>query len=85
MTTAERELANEKYREIANTRLIIHMTHENRLGGLKKDIHQIWSESFAKSTLNYVRFIIGNRNRRNSKLELVNNEHPPSMKKLQTT
>jgi hypothetical protein len=84
LTTEQRELENEKYEEIAKTRLIIHIMHEKRLSSLKNDINQIWSQSFTGSSLESIRFIVGNRHRRNSKQELVDNRTRPPIKKLRT-
>jgi hypothetical protein len=52
-------------------RLILHSTHEHRLQAIKRDFHQIWSTTFAATPVMETKVIVGNRNRRNAKLELI--------------
>jgi hypothetical protein len=57
--------------ETKSRRLILHSTHEHRLQAIKQDFHQIWSTTFAATPVMETKVIVGNRNRRNTKLELV--------------
>ena len=83
MTTTQREEASHLYKEKAKTRLILHHTYERRLRSIKYDIRKIWSESFAATHLANLRLIIGTRNRRNSKLELLENHTSLSLHQIQ--
>jgi hypothetical protein len=51
--------------------LIIHYTHEKRLQSNKKDIHQLWKQTFEQTPVMDTRLIIGTRNSRNTARELV--------------
>ena len=51
--------------------LIVHYTHEKRLEPYKRDIHQIWDQTFLNTPASEVRLIIGNKNSRNIRRELV--------------
>jgi hypothetical protein len=42
--------------------LIIHNTHEARLGTYKKHIHQLWDQIFADTPVTNTKLIVGNRN-----------------------
>jgi hypothetical protein len=54
-----------------DTNLIIHYTHEKRFQNNKKDIHQLWNQTFEQTPVIDTRLIIGNRNSRNMTRELV--------------
>ncbi len=58
-----------------DTNIIIHYTHEKRLQSIKKATHQLWNQTFAQIPVINTRLIIGNRNNRNMKRELVH-RHP---------
>ena len=51
--------------------LIIHYTHEQRLASYKRDVHQIWDETFKQTPVKDTKLIVGNRNNRNTAEELV--------------
>jgi len=51
--------------------LIIHYTHEQRLQTYKKEIHQLWNETFTNTPVLNTKLIIGNRNSRNVNKTLV--------------
>ena len=55
----------------ANNRLLLHYTHEKRFDSYKRDIHQIWSETFGNTPVIEVKVIVGNRNNRDARSELV--------------
>jgi ATP-dependent Lon protease len=61
---------NSKNEQVTN-RLILHYTHEKRVESYKRDIHQIWSEVFANTLASEVQVIVGNRNNRDAKSEMV--------------
>ena len=61
--------------------LFLHCTHEKRLEGLKRDIHQIYSETFQGSPAMDVRLIVGHRNHRNTKSELIQKRPDPALLK----
>jgi hypothetical protein len=54
-----------------DTNVIIHYTHEKRFQTNKKDIHQLWNQTFQQTPVMNIRLIIGNRNSRNMTRELV--------------
>jgi hypothetical protein len=54
-----------------NENTIIHYTYEKRLQNNKKHIHQLWKQLFQQTPVINTRLIIGNRNNRNLKRELV--------------
>ena len=56
-------------------RLIIHYTHEKRLQSNKKDIHNLWNQTFQQTPVTDTRLIVGTRNSRNMTRELVH-RHP---------
>ena len=61
--------------------LFLHCTHEKRLEGLKRDIHKIYSETFQGSPAMDVRLIVGHRNHRNTKSELIQKRPDPALLK----
>jgi hypothetical protein len=54
-----------------NTCLIVHYKHEQRLAGYKKDLHQIWNNTFIHTPIYYTKLIVGTCNNRNNTRELV--------------
>jgi len=63
--------------EKSNKRLILHYRHEQRLASYKKDLHQIWNNTFNATSILDTRLIVGTRNNRNTAEELVSKR--PSM------
>lgn len=51
--------------------LIIHYNHEQRLSKMKKTIHQLWDTLFINTSIHETRLIVGSRNNRNAKRELI--------------
>ena len=45
--------------------LIIHYVHEVRLTHFKKDIHQLWDQTFKETPVTNTKLIVGNRNSAN--------------------
>jgi hypothetical protein len=60
-----------KKQEKWNTCLIVHYKHEQRLASYKKDLHQIWNNTFIHTPIFYTKLIVGTCNNRNNKRELV--------------
>ncbi len=54
-----------------NMNLIVHSKHEKRLAANKKEIHQIWNQTFQQTPVMNTRLIIDNRNNHNLTKELV--------------
>jgi len=54
-----------------DTDLIIHYTHEKRLQNHKKDIHQLWHQTFAQTPVLKTRLITHKRTSHNMVRELV--------------
>lgn len=82
MTATEREQEQQRYHAIAEQRLIVHTTYEKRLASLKSNIHKLWCETFNGTPLASIRFIVGNRHRKNSRRELLTQKLPPSLGSL---
>ena len=54
-----------------DTNLIIHYTHEKRFQSFKRDIHQNYDNVFKHKPAMELKLIVGNRNRRDAKNELI--------------
>ena len=54
-----------------DTQIIVHYTHEQRLSSCKRDIHQLWNDTFRGTPASHTRLIIGNRNSCNLAKQLV--------------
>ena len=52
-------------------KVTIHYTHEKRLASMKRDIHQTYDQLFKNTPAQTTRLIIGNRNRRDARNELI--------------
>ena len=52
-------------------KLFVHYTHEKRFQSLKRDMHQVYQNTFGNSPAIYSRLVVGNRNRRNQQHELI--------------
>jgi hypothetical protein len=52
-------------------KLIIHYTHEKRLDSLKREMHQVYQNVFQNTPVEDVKLIVGTRNRRNARDDLV--------------
>jgi hypothetical protein len=65
-----------------NTCLIVHYKHEQRLAGYKKDLHQIWNNTFIHTPIYYTKLIVGTCNNRNNTRELVS-KRPSTMSKTE--
>ena len=62
-------------------KLIIHYTHEKRLESLKRDMHKIYHDVFKNTPVGDLRLIVGTRNRRDARNELIRKR--PSHRLLQ--
>jgi len=51
--------------------LIIHYTHEQRLENSRKDIHQLWDQTFTDTPVKNTKLIVANRNSRNATRTLI--------------
>jgi len=51
--------------------LIIHYTHEKRFASLSRNIHRNFENVFRNANAMTVKLIVGNRNRRDTKKELI--------------
>ena len=52
-------------------RLIIHYKHENRFQSAKRDMHKVYENVVKNTPTMNLRLIVGNRNRRDAKNELI--------------
>jgi hypothetical protein len=55
---------------IAN-KIIAHYTYEKRFHSFKRDMHRIYDDTFQNKTDKDIKLIIGNRNHRDAKKELI--------------
>ena len=53
--------------------LIVHYNHEQRLAGFRRDVHRLWDDTFRETPVQNTRLIVGNRNNRDTKRELIHN------------
>jgi hypothetical protein len=54
-----------------DTNLIIHYTYEKRLQSNKKEIHQLWNQTFQQTIAMHTRLIVGTRNSPDLTRELI--------------
>ncbi|CAF4698875.1 unnamed protein product [Rotaria socialis] len=52
-------------------KLIIHYTHEKRFNTRKRDLHRIFQETFANTSILETKLIVGNRNQKSIMKELI--------------
>ncbi len=52
-------------------KFFVHYTHEQRFNALKKDMHRVYDDVFRNTPAMYTRMIVGTRNHRNTKNELI--------------
>ena len=68
--------ANEKEKK-----LIIHYRHEKRFTSFKQDMHQLYDDVFNNTPVSDVKMIVGSRNRRDARNELIRKRPQPSLLK----
>jgi hypothetical protein len=64
-------------------RLFIHYTHEKRFQSFKRDMHRVYKNVFTHTPAMGVKLVVGNRNRRDARHELIRKR--PSRSLLQST
>jgi len=74
-TTATTEKKPTSY----GNKLFIHYLHEKRFRSFKRGMHQIFGNSFRNTPAMDIRLIVGNRNRRDAKKELIRKKPKPSL------
>jgi hypothetical protein len=52
-------------------KILFHYTHEKRFQSFKRDMHKIYEDTFQNTYAMEVKIIVGNRNRRDTKNELI--------------
>ncbi|CAF4940347.1 unnamed protein product [Rotaria magnacalcarata] len=67
-TTAQERKKKEHTR---GNKLIVHYTHEKRFQTFKSDMHQVYDNTFKDTPAADVKLIVGNKNRRPAKKELI--------------
>ena len=71
---------NKKQKDVQVTNcLILHFRHEMRFTRYKRDLHQVWLEVFLNTPASEVKVIVGSRNNRDAKSELVQKRPDPSL------
>ncbi|CAF1379607.1 unnamed protein product [Adineta steineri] len=71
--TTSRELIEKIQKKPVNyvDRLFLHYTHEKRFKPFKRNMHRVYQNVFKNTPAMDLRLIVGNRNRRNAKNELI--------------
>lgn len=69
-TTAARTTVTKNVPMYEN-KLITHYTHEKRFRSVKSDLHQVYDDIFRNTPAAAVKLIVGNRNRRDARHELI--------------
>ena len=57
-------------------KLFVHYTHEKRFESFKRDMHTVYEDVFAKTPAMHAKIVVGNRNRRDTRNELVRKRPP---------
>ncbi|CAF3577975.1 unnamed protein product [Rotaria socialis] len=70
-TTATTVQERNKKEHARGSKLIVHYTHEKRFQTFKSDIHQVYGNVFKDTPAADVKLIVGNKNRRSAKTELI--------------
>ncbi|CAF3604374.1 unnamed protein product [Rotaria socialis] len=71
-TTATTTVPEQKKKEhTRGNKLIVHYTHEKRFQTFKSDTHQVYDNTFKDTPAADVKLIVGNKNRRSAKTELI--------------
>ncbi|CAM4816819.1 unnamed protein product [Rotaria magnacalcarata] len=71
-TAATTTLVERNKKEHAcGNKLIVHYTHEKRFQTFKSDMHQVYDNTFKDTPAADVKLIVGNKNRRSAKTELI--------------
>ncbi|CAF2213570.1 unnamed protein product, partial [Rotaria magnacalcarata] len=71
-TTATTTVQEQKKKEhTRGNKLIVHYTHEKRFQTFKSDMHQVYDNTFKDTPAADVKLIVGNKNRRSAKTELI--------------
>jgi hypothetical protein len=52
-------------------KFFVHYTHEKRFHTLKKDMHTVYDDIFRNTPAMYTKLVVGTRNRRDAKNELI--------------
>ena len=52
-------------------KFFVHYTHEQRFNTLKRDMHQVYEHTFQNTPAMYTKMVVGTRNRRDTKNELI--------------
>ncbi|CAF1513780.1 unnamed protein product, partial [Adineta steineri] len=69
-TTTTVQERNKKEHACGN-KLIVHYTHEKRFQTFKSDMQQVYDNTFKDTPAADVKLIVGNKNRRSAKTELI--------------
>ncbi len=65
-------------------KIIVHYTHEKRFHSFKRDMHHIYDHTFQNQIDQDIKMIVGNRNRRDAKKELIHKRPKQYLIKNQT-
>lgn len=67
------ETSQQKDKNVNSTtnKLLVHYTHEKRFESFKRDMHTVYEDVFANTPAMHAKIVVGNRNRRDTRNELV--------------
>ena len=81
--TASRNVAQKKPTNYGD-RLFIHYTHEKRFQSMKRDMHRVYENVFRSTPVMDLKLVVGNRNRRDAKNELIRKRPKRALLKCKT-
>jgi len=79
----EQQTTTDKKPTNYDDKFFVHYTHEQRFNTLKKDMHQVYDDIFQNTPAMYAKLVVGTRNRRDEKNELIRKR--PTRTLLQNT
>jgi hypothetical protein len=83
LTKTSTEAQNKQ--KLYGNKQFVHYTHEQRFNSFKRDMHQVYEDIFKETPAMNAKIIVGNRNRRDAKNELVRKRPTKRLLKNKTT
>ena len=75
----------EKKQKHYDNKKFVHYTHEQRFNSFKRDMHHVYEDIFKDTPAMNAKIIVGNRNRRDAKNELIRKRPPKRLLRNQLT
>ena len=83
--TSKRTTEIEKKQKHYDNKTFVHYTHEQRFNSFKQDMHHVYEDIFKDTPAMNAKIIVGNRNRRDAKHELIRKRPPKRLLRNQPT